>query len=276
MSRSTKLFETYKLGPIKFYTTGLAVLVVEDNPVNQQLAQRQLERLGLVPTIVGSGEEAMEALAEHDGFAVILMDQQLPGMSGTDTTRRIRNLPGRAAAIPVVGVSASASSADHEEFTAAGMDAYISKPASLGDLSRVIAEVVNAAGGSHAVVPVAGAAMPEADPHTREAAVDVAVLTRLSDELGSSGVVASLVQTYLGELDVRIASMADPAVHGLTDAKGVAHTLKSSSRLVGALALGAESERIEKGGEVDAVDLRGLAARTRTELARWVAEHEPV
>lgn len=263
-------------------TAGLAVLVVEDNPVNQQLAQRQLERLGLVPTIVGSGEEALDALAEHDDYAVILMDQQLPGMSGTDTTRLIRNLPGPAAAIPVVGVSASASSADHLAFTDAGMNASISKPASLGDLSRVIAEVLADEEGVPAAASVAtadaAAAPSDADdrsePHTPS--VDVAVLARLSDELGSSGIVASLVQTYLGELDVRIASMADPAVHGLADATGVAHTLKSSSRLVGALALGAESERIEKGGDVDPASLRSLAARTRAELAHWVAEHEPV
>ena len=256
-------------------TPGTAVLVVEDNPVNQQLAQRQLERLGLVPTIVGSGEEALELLARHDAFAVILMDHQLPGIQGTETTRRIRHLPGRASAIPVVGVSASASSADHQAFTDAGMDAWISKPASLGDLSSVIADVVSRPGGSGPASPAAPEG-PEASTPAAGGApvVDTDILARLADELGSAGVVASLVQTYLGELDVRIASMIDPSVHGVADPRAVAHTLKSSSRLVGALVLGGESERVEHGGGVEGSRLRSLAARTRDELARWVAEHE--
>ena len=254
---------------------GLAVLVVEDNPVNQQLADRQLTRLGLVPTIVGTGEAALGLLDEHAGFGVVLMDQQLPGISGTETTQRIRALPGAVARIPVVGVSASATAADQAAFTAAGMDAYIAKPASLGDLSRVIADVVARVASATGSAPAAMAAAEASwlDHHAGEHALDAAVLARLADELGGDAVVASLVHTYLGELDVRIASILDPGVHGLVDPKAVAHTLKSSSRLVGAGLLGAMSEQIEKTGEVEEAELRSLASRTRSELTSWLAAH---
>jgi CheY-like chemotaxis protein/two-component sensor histidine kinase len=262
-------------------TAGLAVLVVEDNPVNQQLAQRQLDRLGLVPVIVGSGEEAIELLAEHVAtepdvapFAVILMDQQLPGMTGTQTTQRIRQLGGAVAATPVIGVSASASSADRDAFTDAGMDAFIAKPASLGDLSAVIGDVLGRSAGAPAGAgPAASASQGSVfeGPVFEGPVFEERVLATLAEELGSSQIAASIVQTYLGELDARVASIIAPAEHGLADGRPVAHMLKSSSRLVGALPLGDVAHRIEQTGTFDADGLRSLAARTKEALAGWVA-----
>ncbi len=253
---------------------GTRVLVVEDNPVNQQLAQRQLERLGLVPTIVGSGEDAMALLSDPttESFAVILMDQQLPGMSGTETTRAVRALAGPVAAIPVIGVSASASSADRDDFTDAGMDAFIAKPASLGDLSTAISEVL---AGRVAVGAASSPTPPAADEASHSAdtpSIDVAVLDRLAGELGGPDVVASLIVTYCGELDHRIASILDPQAHGHPNASSVAHTLKSSSRLLGALELGDVCAAIERSGESAGSGLRALAERSRGELVRWAEE----
>jgi PAS domain S-box-containing protein len=72
--------------------TSVQVLVVEDNPVNQMLAKNQLERLGMVPIIVGSGEEAIALLERGNGPRIILMDHQLPGMDGLECTRHIREM----------------------------------------------------------------------------------------------------------------------------------------------------------------------------------------
>lgn len=253
---------------------GTRVLVVEDNPVNQQLAERQLQRLGLVPTIVGSGEEAIALLSDPttEAFSVILMDHQLPGMSGTDTTRAIRRLAGPVAAIPVIGVSASASASSRDEFTDAGMDAFIAKPASLGDLSAAIGDVLAGRAVVGAPGSASGVSEHEAAPAAVPPCIDVAVLDRLAGELGGPEVVASLIVTYCGELDHRIASILDPQAHGHTDASAVAHTLKSSSRLLGALELGEVCASIERTGEPGGPDLRALADRSRHELTRWAEE----
>ena len=116
---------------------GLKVLVVEDNPVNQELAKSQLKRLGLSAHVVGTGEEALELLDASPDlvYDVVLMDHQLPGISGIETTRRIRERSDDVAGIPVVGLSASASADDADAFLAAGMDGFIAKPASLTDLA---------------------------------------------------------------------------------------------------------------------------------------------
>ena len=104
----------------------LAVLVVEDHPVNQQVAQDFLDQLGHRPVIAGSGEEAL-SLAPA-GFDALLMDVSLPGISGIETTRRLRALPGPAAWVPVIGVSAHAQPEDQAAARAAGMDEVIAKP----------------------------------------------------------------------------------------------------------------------------------------------------
>jgi two-component system sensor histidine kinase TorS len=102
------------------------VLVVEDHPVNQQVAQDFLDQLGHRPVIAGSGEEAL-SLAPA-GFDAVLMDVSLPGISGIETTRRLRALPGPAAWVPVIGVSAHAQPEDQAAARAAGMDEVIAKP----------------------------------------------------------------------------------------------------------------------------------------------------
>jgi two-component system, sensor histidine kinase and response regulator len=105
---------------------GMRILVAEDNPTNQQVAQAILEGAGIVVTIVDNGEEAVEAL-RHNAFDAVLMDIQMPRMNGYEATRLIRELP-RGASIPIVAMTAHAMKGDEEKCLEAGMDAYISKP----------------------------------------------------------------------------------------------------------------------------------------------------
>ena len=103
----------------------LAVLVVEDHPVNQQVARDFLEALGHDVTIADSGEDAL-ALTRARRFDAILMDVNLPGISGIDATRQLRafGLDG----VPIIGVSAHVQAADIAACHAAGMDEVIAKP----------------------------------------------------------------------------------------------------------------------------------------------------
>ena len=108
--------------------SSLRVLVAEDNPVNQRLAQRLLERRGHKIEIVGDGAQAIEALT-RDSFDVVLMDVQMPVMDGFQATAAIREKESKTGGhIPIIAMTAHAMRGDRERCLAAGMDGYISKP----------------------------------------------------------------------------------------------------------------------------------------------------
>ena len=117
--------------------TGLRVLCVEDNPYGRLVHATVLRELGHRVDFVGSGEAALE-LAAHGEHDVVVMDVELPGINGIETTRRIRSLPPPAGLIPIIGVSGRSASADETAAKAAGMSAYLRKPATPAELNRAL------------------------------------------------------------------------------------------------------------------------------------------
>jgi len=116
------------------------VLVVEDNAVNQKVILRMLSRLGHHYALAQDGMEALDLLAAQT-FDAILMDCQMPGMDGFDTTRIIRQMEGPISTIPVIAVTANAMQGDRERCLAAGMSAYISKPLHLAELREALGNI---------------------------------------------------------------------------------------------------------------------------------------
>ncbi len=113
------------------------ILVVEDNPVNQTVIGHLLSRFGCRFEVAGDGEAAIEAVV-RDRFDMILMDIQMPGMSGIEATRAIRAMDGAVARTPIVGLSANAMEGDGDAFIRAGMDDYITKPIDIPRLRATI------------------------------------------------------------------------------------------------------------------------------------------
>jgi CheY-like chemotaxis protein len=114
----------------------LKVLCAEDNPYGRVILNTILTELGHSADFVGSGEEAVAAAS--GGYDVVLMDVTLPGIDGLEATRRIRALPGiAAAATPIIGISGR--DADDVKARAAGMNAYLRKPLSPSALSDALA-----------------------------------------------------------------------------------------------------------------------------------------
>jgi len=252
------------------------VLVVEDNPINQLLVRRQLGRLGYDSVVVDNGIAALE-LFPTASAGVILMDWQLPGIDGLETTRRLRayERDHGLARTPVIAMTASALPGDRDRCLDAGMDDFIAKPVSMSTLGEMVglwlerSPVVRAAAndGEHDAsvsgepggsLDEGGAASPSA-PHeapspaadARQAdspppdatfdpstAIDADTLDHLVDELADPMLVVTVVRTYLRELGGRIAAITS-ALEG-KDRVALAsatHTLKSTSAAVGAVEL---------------------------------------
>jgi signal transduction histidine kinase/DNA-binding response OmpR family regulator len=113
------------------------VLVVEDNPTNQLLARKLVERFGYRADAAGNGLEALEAMARVR-YAAVLMDCQMPEMDGFEATAEIRRREGTMQHTPIIAMTAHALTGDRERSLACGMDDYISKPVDPVLLKRVL------------------------------------------------------------------------------------------------------------------------------------------
>ena len=115
----------------------LAILLAEDNLINQKIAVRMLEKEGHHVKVAGNGKEALTAL-QQESFDLVLMDVQMPEMGGFETTSIIRMQENGGGRLPIVAMTAHAMKGDRERCLAAGMDDYIAKPVQRSDLLRVL------------------------------------------------------------------------------------------------------------------------------------------
>ncbi|CAN5259982.1 hypothetical protein BH10PSE18_BH10PSE18_04980 [soil metagenome] len=129
-------------------TPRLDVLLAEDHAVNELLMRHLLAQMGHEVTVARDGEEAVRRWQSRE-FDLVLMDVQMPVLSGFDATARIRALEAsrpRARRTPIVALTAHAMAGDRDKCLAAGMDAYVSKPVSPVQLAQAIREALEAAG----------------------------------------------------------------------------------------------------------------------------------
>ena len=114
------------------------ILLAEDNPINQKLAVRLIEKRGHTLVVASNGREALAAL-EEQAFDLVLMDVQMPEMDGFEATAAIRDREKTTGKhIPIIAMTAHAMKGDRERCLAAGMDSYISKPVNVEELFETI------------------------------------------------------------------------------------------------------------------------------------------
>jgi two-component system sensor histidine kinase/response regulator len=247
--------------PLAPAVTGGHVLLVEDNPVNREVATGLLELLGYHVDSAEQGRQACDLSATR-AYDLILMDCQMPVMDGFAATAYIRERERQtqAARIPIIALTANAMEGDRERCLAAGMDDYLSKPFSHQALAEMLVRWCPPRNPQHPRSP-APPLTPE--PVDRTAWETIATFQRP----GQPNVLHKIIGLYLTSSQTQVTQLRQ-ALHGQdADALRVlAHTLKSSSATLGAHRLAALAKQLEETRWTDhGEQAEGLIARIEGE-----------
>nr|WP_324258292.1 ATP-binding protein [Cellvibrio fontiphilus] len=213
------------------------VLVVEDNPLNQEIIQSLLTGMGVQVSCVGSGPEAIAAV-QSQSFALILMDIQLPGMDGIEAAARIRQLAG-GTHIPIIAVTANALPGDREAYLAAGMDDYLSKPIDPAQLQKVLHRWGQA---QHQVVPLVAAAGPF--DILQRGGMDTE--RALHNLMQNQALYRRLLERFARERAGLVADLRTLITRDRTDALNQVHSLKSLAGSLGMNQLEQLAQQLEQ------------------------------
>ena len=244
------------------YSVGsLQVLVVEDNPINRAVISDQLGRLGHAVVAVETGYAALERLASP-GIDLVLMDMQMPGISGPDTTRRLR---AAGCDLPVIGVTANASIEDRRSCEDAGMTGFLPKPVTLQRLAEAIAHAAPETRAVEACDPVAPSA---------SAQEQLTLSGQLEDLVSSLGAVRVLglltqfEQSLSGVEDALLSAVERACQHDIDEAL---HGLKGAALTLGLVEAGTTAQDLRVPGSItpgSATELIALARRQAKDMAR--------
>jgi PAS domain S-box-containing protein len=232
---------------------GNKILLVEDNPVNQRVAQRTLQKLSAEVTIANNGAEALEQIAAT-AFDAVLMDCQMPVMDGFTATQRIRDSERRRGVkrLPIIALTANVMSEDREKCIAAGMDAHLGKPIEPAQLIEVLSRYLTA-----------GARAP---------AVDREALRQLTG--GDIDFERELAETFVKSGDQCLADIiAALEACDLDTVRKRAHALKGASANIHAVGLSQAASSLEIAARDNATPtLGGLVEELTEKLAAVNAE----
>ena len=247
-------------------TLDLRVLVVEDNPVNQLVAQGLLEALGCTSDLVSNGLEAVDALAPGHPYDVVLMDCRMPRMDGFAATEHIRAHES-GDRVPIIAMTASVLAGERDRCLEAGMDDFLTKPVDPAALGRALASWSPHGDAGRTPTPA-----PSSDPAPAPV-LDHERVEMLS-ELVRDGVdfFQRTRASFLGRIaDTMTALDAAVVCADLAEVTAVSHQLKGSALNLGLTQLGnaaAQVESVSSAGNLAA--LQESVARLRLAVSEGV------
>jgi len=251
----------------------LPVMVVDDTETNLELARRQLEKLGVPCQFFQQAQEALE-VAKSGSFSAILLDYNMPAMSGVEFTRNLRNWErDHGGYTPIIAVSGSASPEDRKRYRAAGMDDCIEKPVRLESLRKILEPwtvMETSQSGTAREQPKQGAPAGE----TSEAPVQMASLAEILGTADSAAL-QEMLELFTEHFPSLLAALKTTASEedgeSLRDA---AHAAKSAASSVAALPLKTCLEGLEKMAETASVaEVDAALSRIETEFGRILEIH---
>ena len=237
----------------------LRILLADDNLTNQQVTRRLLAGLGQRADVAASGIEVLEAL-DRQPYDLVLMDVQMPAMSGAEATRAIRTRWPPERQPRIAAITAYASEAQRAWLLDNGMDDYLAKPVRLEELARVLQ-----AASPHA--PRSDSPPFVHSPDDSTAALDPELFALFLEGVGEDdpALEAAFVADYVAELGAQLQLLREALLRAdSVRCTRVAHTLRGLSLQIGALELARCCERIEAAA-------CGEAPEQRAELLRRLA-----
>jgi PAS domain S-box-containing protein len=226
---------------------GDAILVVEDNAVNQRVIQAMLAKRGYTVECAESGREALSMLAVRS-YRLVFMDCQMPEMDGYAATAAIRSREDGTARLPIVAMTAHAMKGDRERCLAAGMDDYLAKPLRPEALDALLERVLGAA----APAPLAA---PVADPF--QALVDEARMRVFRDDYPE--IIDQLIELFVESTPPLLDELRAGAAAGDGEAiRRTAHKLKGSCQNIGAGFMAKLAQDLERDSAASEEQLAGL------------------
>jgi two-component system, sensor histidine kinase and response regulator len=255
---------------------GRRVLLAEDNPVNQLVAVRMLERAGYRVTVVSNGQEALDHV-ERETFDVVLMDVQMPVMGGIEATRAIRAREqrrswvvdtGNVQHLPIVAMTANAMKGDRELCLDEGMDDYVSKPVKadelLSTLDRVMAR--SDVDASAVTTDASGHMLERVD--AGDGVLDIAHTLETLE--GDRAMVLRVIDVFVGELPEMRRGLSVCVLAGDGDgAARICHRLRGSLSVFGARAAEQVVRRLETSCHAaEQADMISLQKDAEAQLAR--------
>ncbi|HET6430959.1 PAS domain S-box protein [Dyella sp.] len=254
----------------------MRVLVVEDNPTNQQVVTELLQGEGALVEVVGGGHAALERLSGDGKICdAVLMDIQMPDMDGYTATRRIRALPDRAR-LPIIAMTANVMPSDRQACLDAGMNDHIGKPFDLDDLvARLRHWTGRSAALAQSIPRLDGSARPGADARPAGALDRDGALSRMGgNERLYASTLAAFPESATALLDGLDRARADASK---SDALRQLHTLKGLAGSVGAQGLAHAAAAQERAVHVVPVDWQSAINldALRDMLAEVVAQIAP-
>jgi CheY-like chemotaxis protein/HPt (histidine-containing phosphotransfer) domain-containing protein len=268
---ATRLREVPSVKGTTLDCSGIRILVVEDNAVNQQVALGMLEARGYRVDVAANGLEAVTAVTRTP-YAAVIMDCQMPEMDGYEAAVEIRKREGAARRTPIIALTAHALAGEREKCVAAGMDDYVAKPVRPDELYAALERWIPNSACQVSEALQAGDVI-SADPE--DSAIDSAALEgiRKLQQPGAPDFLTKLIKTFLQDTPPRLVAVRDVAQRGDGgDLSRLAHVLKGSSASLGArhmAQLCAELERL--GHSQDLRNALDLAGRLELEFKRVCA-----